>query len=130
MALPNKDNYIPVKMIYVLQSPIKHDKTGKPLEGWYMQGVQFNAEGKGTTTSYRDKQFLVDKAGCKDITKKHWEEKAKEWEALVKALSAGKAEAEPEVKYGPIVGTVEEQKIEPKPKPTPTKKYVNKKKKG
>ena len=122
MALPNKESYIPVKMIYVLQSPIKHDKSGKPLDGWYMGGVQFNAGGKGTTTSYRDRTFLVEKAGCKDITKTHWAETAKDWEKLVKAFSSEKVEVKVEAE------TVEEKL--PESKPVETRKYVSKKKKG
>ena len=126
MALPNKDNYIPVKTIYILQCPIKYDNSGNPLEGWFIHGVQFNAQGKGSTTSYNDRSFLIDNAGCKDISKRHWAAKAKEWEKLVKAFSYGKGEAEPEVEDKPEV--VEEIKAEPKT--VPKRKYASKTKKG
>jgi len=123
MALPNKDNYIPVKMIYILKCPIKHDSSGIPLDGWQIHGVQFNVEGKGSTTSFRDRDFLVKNAGCKDITRTHWAEKAREWEKLVKGFSSGKVEVEPEVEVDHLP--------EPKPEPKqPTKQQYGKKKKG
>ena len=91
MALPNRDNYFPNKTIYILKAPPRHD--GKP---WQQHGVSFNAEGRGATTSFRDKDFLIKTFGYKDITKQHWANRAKQWEKLVKAELKGKPKETPE----------------------------------
>ena len=96
MALPNREQYFPTKTIYILQAPLKYDGRGKLVQGWFQHGVTFNEHGRGSTTSYNDAQFLIANCNCKDISKKHWESKAKEYEKLVKAEGKSKPKAEPE----------------------------------
>lgn len=111
-ALPNKEGYIPIKTIYILQG--QPNRFGKPFN---IHGISFNADGRGSTTSYNDKEFLLKKGGFKEITKKYWEAKAKVWDKLVKAESSGKkGKPEPE--------------LEIEPEPEPEKEDEAEKKKG
>ena len=82
MALPNKEAYIPVKTIYILKAPPRLD--GRQ---WSQHGVGFTADGRGSTTSFADAQFLIKTFGYRDITRKYWAAKKKAWDKLVKAES-------------------------------------------
>lgn len=95
MALPRKEDYIlrEGKVIYILQGPIETNKKGQPVE-YYKHGVGFNTEGRGSTSSFRDRTALL-KMGFRDISKKHWEAKAKEYERLIKAEEKPKSKAKP-----------------------------------
>ena len=101
MTLPNEEQFIPIKTIYILQG--QPNRFGKPFQ---MHGISFNADGRGSTTSFNDKEFLLKKGGFKEITKKYWAAKAKEWDKLLKAepgkgKSKGKPEPEPETEPEP-----------------------------
>lgn len=93
MTLPNKEQFIPIKTIYVIQG--KANSYGKHYS---QHGITFNEKGVGSTTSFNDKEFVIKKFGYVDITKKFWAAKRKEWDKLVKAESKGKAnpKADPE----------------------------------
>ena len=115
MALPRKEDYIPRegKVIYILQGPIETDKQGNAIE-YFRHGVGFNAEGRGSTSSYKDRTALINKVGgFRDISKKHWEAKAKEYYRLLKDESApkkkSKTKAEPEPE-NEVENEVEEEK--------------------
>ncbi len=63
-----------------------------PKFSGYQLGVGFH-EGRGATSSERDAKTLVDKHGCKDVTKEYWAKK-KKTDALAKARETKKAKAE------------------------------------
>lgn len=109
MALPRKEAYIPRegKVIYILQGQVELSRTTHEPIPYFKHGVGFNAEGRGSTTSYRDRTALL-KLGYKDISKKHWEAKRKEYEKLMKEHTEGKGKS----------------KDKSKPKPEPEKEPV------
>lgn len=117
MALPNREQYIPVKTIYTIQAPLKYDQGGSLVMGWFQHGVTFNEHGRGSTTSFHDKEFLVKNCGCKDITEKHWKQKAKEWDKLVKADAKGKGKPESEPEPEPEEELESEPEVEDETKP-------------
>lgn len=105
MTLPNKEQYVPIKTIYILQ--------GKATGKHYSQhGVTFNDKGVGSTTSFNDKEFLIKKFGYVDITQKHWEAKRKIYDKLVKTDSGKKSKSKSKTEPEPEPDTEPEKEDE------------------